>query len=292
MSFGKDRYVAVCQQLLVAGSVALLGVTATGALTLDIVAPDAGSIPAAPAADPATGLATTPAATPPVVPAPPVRAEVAAKPVAPKVRQVQLAAPGKAPANAPANAPAGTAQAPAAGTDLAPRTTVPPAGSIAGLPVVLTSPAETVAGFATVGAVWNHGVNLPEDTVAFQVRTERDGTWSDWQRLEYHADHAPDGAEAEAGTDRPGTEPTVVGHVDRVQLRVASSRGVPTGLEFSLIDPGSTKLSEGAAAIDTSRIPASDAATKGAPIESTADLPQQAATQSGSTEGIALSAMR
>ncbi len=296
MSFGKDRYVAVCQQLLVAGTVAMLGVTATGALTLDIVAPDAGTVPSrpvtkgpsAPVRMPASGQVQAPA-----VSAPPVRAEVAAKPVAPKVRQVALSAPAQAPAKAPARS---ATQAPgkttAKTTDVAPRTTAPTAnaGSIAGLPVVLTSPAESVQGFATVGAVWNHGVNLSEDAIAFEVRTERAGVWSSWQRLEYHTDHAPDGAEAASGTDRPGTEPTVVGHVERVQLRVASSRGVPAGLEFSLIDPGSTTLAEGNAAIDTSRIPASDATSKAAPIESTAGLPTDSVPSSSGD--LSLSAMK
>jgi hypothetical protein len=41
MAFSKARYVTVCQQLLVTGAVLLLGISAAGVRTLDIVAPDA-----------------------------------------------------------------------------------------------------------------------------------------------------------------------------------------------------------------------------------------------------------
>ena len=41
MQLSRSRYVTVCQQLLVAGAVLVLGLSAVGVHTLDIVAPDA-----------------------------------------------------------------------------------------------------------------------------------------------------------------------------------------------------------------------------------------------------------
>jgi len=303
MSFSKARYVTVCQQMLVAASVLMLGVTAAGALTLDIVAPDAGAVPGArhdtapvpgevriPAGKVKAPTRTEQPATSAPALSSPVRAEVASAPVRPQVRQVRLSAP-KTPGKTPSSKTPSTT-APTTKKSVAPRKAAPE--TIAGLPVVLTSPAEKVQGFATVGAVWNHGVELAENAVAFEVRTQKDGAWSPWQRLEYHDDHGPDGAEGDATRDRPGTEPSVVGHVDAVQLRVAAASGVvPAGLEFSLIDPGTTKLAEKTAAIDTARLPASDSSTRGTPIESTADLPTtDPATTSSSAGDLSLSAMK
>lgn len=52
MQLSRSRYVTVCQQLLVTGAVLVLGLSAAGVHTLDIVAPDA-QTPGSPALSPA-----------------------------------------------------------------------------------------------------------------------------------------------------------------------------------------------------------------------------------------------
>jgi N-acetylmuramoyl-L-alanine amidase/FG-GAP-like repeat len=99
---------------------------------------------------------------------------------------------------------------------------------------------EPVEGFGVVGVTWQ---GQEPRALQLQVRTEDDGTWSDWQELHHDADHAPDPgtAEARAARTRAGTDPLVVGDVDRVQVRATSASGeAPRDLELSVVDPGTS----------------------------------------------------
>lgn len=97
-----------------------------------------------------------------------------------------------------------------------------------------------VKGFLTVGATWAPRSPLPEPAISLQVRSLTKGHWTKWEPLEYHNEHGPDVA---TKTSRPGTEPTVIGRVDEVQLRVFTKSGVaPKGLQLVLVDPGVGKV--------------------------------------------------
>ncbi len=105
---------------------------------------------------------------------------------------------------------------------------------------------QRVSGLVTVGATWAPGRTIAETAISLQVRSRQAGRWSGWESLEYHNDHAPDVATAAA---RPGTEPTVVGVVQRVQLRVYTESGrAPRGLRFALVNPGTGHVTKVAAA--------------------------------------------
>ena len=60
-------------------------------------------------------------------------------------------------------------------------------------------------------------MSYAEDQIAIQVRTENNGAWSRWTKVEYHDDHGPDGgsSEEESATERPGTDALVIGDVDQ-----------------------------------------------------------------------------
>jgi hypothetical protein len=153
------------------------------------------------------------------------RALVAADVVAPTVRRVPLTVGGpKAGARFRAAAPAGE------GT------------------VQAVSGAEPVQGYGTVGVTWD-GDQLPdEDAVRVEVRTSVGGSWSPWQELKYHPEHGPDpdSREGRAAKVRAGTEPVVVGDVDRVQVRATTDAVALQGLALEVVDPGegATRLAE------------------------------------------------
>ncbi|WP_310964415.1 FG-GAP-like repeat-containing protein [Nocardioides terrisoli] len=295
MPFNKSRYITVCQQLLVTATVLAVGVTAAGVVTLDIVGPQP---------DAGTGLARDLTAAVDVHPA-----YVDQKAITPKVREVTLdaAAPagGATRADARSVAPDTAKGTPAPRPDSTPShgsqrsaPVVPsaPRATIHGLPVALTSAPEAVAGYATVGVTWAPGTEPAEDQIAFQVRTLTGETWSSWQQLQYHDDHGPDASDdADNAHARPGTDALVVGDVDQVQMRVAAAGGrVPAGLQLALINPGRDDLTKEKPAIDTAKLPASDASATGAPIEDTSKLATPAAEQAVSRPGssVALSAMK
>ncbi|RNL78626.1 hypothetical protein EFL95_05940 [Nocardioides marmorisolisilvae] len=195
-------------------------------------------------------------------------AYVATRPVAPQVREVKIATPR---------------------TRTAARAT---------LSQTMLSKPTAVHGYATVGVTWKPGTKLGEDQIKVQVRTARNGTWSGWQTAAYHDDHGPDAGEAEGDRpERPGTDPIVVGNVDQVQMRaVTHGAPAPADLELAVIDPGTSKVVEQPAAIDTSKLPASDAgATSAAPISSTARMGgggSAAAHGDGAAADLNLAAMR
>ncbi len=129
---------------------------------------------------------------------------------------------------------------------------------------VLSAP-QTVSGYATVGLTWAGGAGLTHDDVAAELRTKTDGTWSQWQEMHYDENHQADPSEGESLRD--GTEPVVVGAVDRIQVRVvtAGSETLPD-LALSIIDPGETEVAVGQPAAQPTAAPDADAAALAAAV--------------------------
>ena len=108
-------------------------------------------------------------------------------------------------------------------------------------PTEVVSAPQPVTGFGTVGVTWAAGTALPDDAIDVQVRTRTDGTWSGWQVLQHHDDHGADPGSAEAAGERPGTDEALVGHVDDVQVKVATDDApLPEDLSLAVVDPGAT----------------------------------------------------
>jgi hypothetical protein len=242
MRLTRARYITICQQFMVTAVVATVGASAAGVMTLQIVAPEARA--------PRVGAGSL---------APPVNdlvAPSATGPVTPTVREVRVAALVR-----PAARIGQVHRNPATGTG--------------NLVLAALSAPTPVRGFGTVGVTWKAGIQLPEKAIRVDVRTMSKGAWSGWTNAAYHDEHGPDAGTTEAArATRPGTDPVVVGSVDEVQMRVETLTGTaPADLELAVIDPGTGTVTSQPAAIDTSRLPASDRdATSAAPIESTAGL--------------------
>jgi hypothetical protein len=238
------RYVTICQQVLVTAVTAAVGLSAAGVMTLQIVSPasqtprsptDAqGMLPAINVTD---GYAATEAVTPTV-------REIKISPVAAHLGR--LAGHGKVAANA---SPV--------------------------LKIAAASQPVVVHGYGTVGVTWKSGIKLAENAIRIQLRTFKAGVWSGWSVAQYHDDHGPDADTSENGRKaRPGTDPVVIGNVDKVQMRASTLTGTaPADLELAVIDPGATPVVKQAAAIDTAKLSATDRdATSSAPIESTGGM--------------------
>jgi N-acetylmuramoyl-L-alanine amidase/FG-GAP-like repeat len=104
---------------------------------------------------------------------------------------------------------------------------------------------EPATGFAVAGATWQ---GPSPAGLRLAIRTELDGRWSAWAPVPYDADHGPTPGSAEARRATPGTDPFVVGAVDRVQLKAVSATGQsPTGLTLSVVDPGASPADSPAA---------------------------------------------
>ncbi len=256
MHFSKSRYVTFCQQLLVTACVLATAVAAAGVVNLDIVAPapDAGSV------QPAVTIGD---------------AYVNTAPVTPKVRQVAFHGVDRT-------------QPKAVPQRQAPKTPASPTRD--GLRLAVVSPAERATGLATVGVTWNGSDTFTEDQLQLDVRSRKDGRWSSWSALEYHDDHGPDASAAEGRRERAGTEPTVVGHVQAVQVRAWTATGrAPSGIKLAVIDPGTGTMRSEAPAIDTGTLDQPKSATTGGK----APQPSGGATGSATNASgdIALSAM-
>ena len=242
MRFTRVRYITICQQILVTAAVAAVGLSAAGVMTLEIVSPERDA--------PTSALGLAPAITEP--------GYAATGPVTSQVREVPVSA--KSPTTTKAKRDT-VAVAPEVGQ---------PARKIAAV-----SDPTPVHGYATVGVTWKAGTELAEDDIAVQVRTRKDGAWSDWTPAAYHDEHGPDAGTAEAArVARPGTDAVVIGDVDEVQMRAETVDGqAPSDLKLAVIDPGAAPVVKEPAAIDTARLPATDRdATSSAPVESTAGL--------------------
>jgi hypothetical protein len=270
MRITRARYVTICQQFLVTAVVVVVGLSAAGVMTLQIVAPET---PRASAMAPAVSVSVAYADT---------------KPVTPKVREVKVSG---VDASAAKDIP-GVVTTP-------PKATAPAKGSARKAPakpdvLAALSQPTPVHGYATVGVTWQHGVDLAENQISVQIRTRKDGVWSGWSTAAYHDDHGPDDGTPEAAKIRPGTDAVVIGDVDDVQMKAETPTGqAPADLELAVIDPGTGKVTKQAAAIDTAKLPAADrTATSTAPIEQTAPATASATTQTTSNgDTVALSAM-
>lgn len=243
MPENKSRFVALCQQTLAFGAVATLAVTATAVVPLEIVAP--------PSQDPGR----------PVLAAPAEMALVASEPVEPEVSEVPVRGVERAGLEELTRREAAQEQS---DEDLA----------------ALSAPAE-VDGFATVGVTWSPEADLDEEEVTVSVRSLKDGTWGDWEEIEYDEAHGPDPDSREARKARAGTDPIVVGAVDEVQVKVETTDGeAPDAMRLAVVDPRPTTdpvLAE--PAIDTGDLPAEGALSlSSATTDPTAD-PSSAPTE-------------
>lgn len=252
MRMSRARYVTICQQFLVTAVVLVVGLSAAGVMTLQIVAPEA---PRAGALAPAIRVSDAYADT---------------APVTPKVREVKVAGVD----------PTAARDIPGVVT---PRSKADqPARKLAAL-----SAPTTVHGYATVGVTWKAGTDLAEDQIAVQVRTRAGSTWSGWTTAAYHDDHGPDAGSAEAAKVRPGTDPVVVGDVDEVQMRAETTTGVaPADLELAVVDPGTGTVTKQPAAIDTATLPSAHA-----PASGPTQAPSTGAGDDPADDAVSLSAM-
>ncbi|RNM13578.1 FG-GAP-like repeat-containing protein [Nocardioides pocheonensis] len=271
MGISRSRYVTICQQFLVTAVVLVVGLSAAGVMTLQIVAPDAGE-------PRATGLA-------PAINVSDAYADTA--PVSPKVHEVKVAG---IDAQAAKEIPGvvTTPKAPAAGSARTGKAAEPDQ-------LVALSAPTPVHGYGTVGVTWSPSTHLADGQIKVQVRTLKDGTWSGWTNVKYDAEEGPstDG-KAEGGRQvRPGTDPLLIGEVDEVQMKAETVDGkLPADLQLAVIDPGTGKVTKQAAAIDTSKLPASDrTATSAAPIEQTAPAETTSTSTTASGDTATLAAM-
>ncbi|MCW2817691.1 MAG: N-acetylmuramoyl-L-alanine amidase, family 2, partial [Marmoricola sp.] len=249
MRFSRTRYVTLCQQSLVTGAVLVVGISAAGVKTLDIVpTPGVDATASGALGSQATraplGVAPVPAAPGTTAPAPaassapvgPVgsssapassgSARVDAAPVTPKVREVAVE---PLPAATPAPSRGARTQHRAPTRPDADRT------------LVARSAPQRVTGYATVGVTWEHGVSYAGRSLLVQVRTRQDDTtWSGWTTLSHDEEDGPDAGSADLGPrSRPGTDALVVGAVDQVQMRAETTDGsAPPDLKLAVIDPG------------------------------------------------------
>jgi hypothetical protein len=228
----RARYITICQQFLVTAVVLVVGLSAAGVMTLQIVSPEAPTaLGLAPAIKVSDGYADT-------------------APVTPKVREVKV-----------------SGIDPSAAREIPGVVTAPDKKASKKL-AALSAPT-AVHGYATVGVTWKSGTQLSEDQIDVQVRTRRGSSWSGWTTAAYHDDHGPDAGSAEARRVRPGTDAVVVGDVDEVQMRAETPTGVaPDDLELAVVDPGTGAVTRQPAAIDTSSLPAG-AVTGAAPSATT-----------------------
>jgi hypothetical protein len=210
MRIRQAQFVTGCQQLLALGAVLAVLTPAASVLNLDVVRETPGHGPARVGAA-TVGLSayTREAQRPSRVPTAPVDATI---------KHYAMTAP------AGARVRAGSLDA---------RRTALPDGR-----VEVTTRAVPVTGFGGVGVTWQQGATIPEGDVSFEVRSLSNGTWSDWQSLEYHPDHAPDPNSPEGRHSLPGTDVTFVGDVDRVQVRSLGDVAPPSDMSLSVVSPG------------------------------------------------------
>ncbi|QIK75594.1 FG-GAP-like repeat-containing protein [Nocardioides piscis] len=206
------RLVTACQQFLALGVVLAVLTPAAAVLSLDIVSGSAGSelVGTAP-------VAPTGALSSATVPTTPVEAEVT---------EVAL------------TDESGSARA-LAGTTVQPSTVSTDR---------VTSRPQPVTGYGAVGVTWAAGEQVDEDGLEVLVRTREGATWGDWDTVEFHDDHGPDPASAEAQGARPGTDPLIIGDVDAVQVKAvvdgAESDALPADLKLAVIEPGTAQDTE------------------------------------------------
>ncbi|HWI42778.1 MAG TPA: N-acetylmuramoyl-L-alanine amidase [Nocardioides sp.] len=165
----------------------------------------------------------------------------------------------------------------------------------------ITSDAIPVGGYGTVGVTWAHGESVPSDRLKVQVRTKSSGRWSGWTKAPYDDEHAPDPRSAEGRHARPGTDAVLVGDVDKVQVKVATTAATPDDMKLAVIDPGKqVATARQRPAIDTGRmvtrtsaagaVPAADTTTPGTTTTGTTGTGSDPATTSTGGDDLALQA--
>ena len=200
---GRSRFVLLSQQTFAFAVVGAVTFSAAGVVQLEIVAPPHGS-GAVRAGGDAPGVSL-----------------VSSAPVTPTVRTVPFGGLSAQLGGERAGAHRAT------GEDGAQRITA-------------ISPPVRATGYATVGVTWAAGTALDEEDITVSVRTKADGAWSSWQEMHYDAHHQPDaGSEEAVRAAAPGTDAVVVGDVEDVQVRTATTADeAPAGLSLALVDPG------------------------------------------------------
>ncbi|MCL2543085.1 MAG: FG-GAP-like repeat-containing protein [Nocardioidaceae bacterium] len=212
----RARFITVCQQVLALAAVLAVLTPAARTVTMDVrPMPLGGHASAAAVSGGGTaGLAAY------------VRSSTAAiavptAPVTPTVKSYQL------------TAPRGARLAPGAIRVTTRRTTQ---GS------QITTRSLPVKGYGGVGVTWAHAnAAVPQSAITLDARTLKAGRWSAWSTIGYDADQGPDAGTAEARHERPGTDLLMVGHVQRVQVRVDSRQAAPADMQVAVVDPGTPK---------------------------------------------------
>ncbi|GGO84676.1 hypothetical protein GCM10011584_02830 [Nocardioides phosphati] len=204
MRLTKTRFVTVCQQALIVGTAfAVLG-PAADVISLDVVG-QPGDVAQY------GGSAPRPTKAPAPTPSTAPTAAVEKAPVDPTIRSTPVDEKATAPADVD----------------------VPRGGK-----VVETAP-QKVDGFGTVGVTWKPGTQIDESDIAVQARTFDNGSWSGWSTVHYEDAEGPDAGSPDALHARPGTDPLIVGAVDKVQTRVVTAPGVdPADLQMAVVAPG------------------------------------------------------
>lgn len=97
-----------------------------------------------------------------------------------------------------------------------------------------TAAAPETKPFGMVGVTWPYRKNSSK--VEVKVRVQRNGTWSEWERLPVEDDHGPTVAE---GNQRSGTEPYWVGDANGIEANLTTLDGTTvSGAKVALINPG------------------------------------------------------
>ena len=249
---------------LIVGSV-MGALVATGAVVVPPAAPATAAVTISAAAQPVESETTdVPLSVEAPVIAPPVDAPPAEEPPTeePPVEEpsVEESPTGDAPTEeapadgAPTDAqpteetPSGDAPSDAAPTEEPPAVQAPsadapsptPSGpqaspfSLQSVPVVLSAESDA-SGFAVVGVVWDAADDAAVTTV--EVRSLAADTWTEWEEIPQEESEKDDSAAA--GVSVVGTDPIVVGDVDRVEVRMTAT-SVPAGATLSVIDPGAS----------------------------------------------------
>ena len=221
-TLARSRFVLLSQQTLTLAAVSALALSAAGVVQLEIVAPHQGPATVHAGSDDPRGSL------------------VSSAPVTPTVRTIPFGGLSAQAGEERAGAHRATEE------DGAQR-------------ISAISPPARATGYATVGVTWAAGTELDEDDITVSVRTRTDGAWTSWQKMHYDPHHQPDPGSAEAAVQ--GTDAVVIGDVDDVQVRTASTSGeAPAGLALAIVDPGDdvAPTSE-EPAIDTGDLPRSGA---------------------------------
>jgi len=202
------RFITACQQLLALGVVLAVLTPAAGVLSLDIV----GARPA-----PAGSPALTGALASATVPTSAVESEVTEVPLTTRTGNAR---------------------------SLVGSTLMRGSSSV----TRVTSRPQSVTGYGAVGVTWAHGEAIEEDGIEVLVRTREGDEWSDWSTIGYHDDHAPDPGTPDALTDRPGTDPLIIGDVDAVQVKASvdgeEAAALPDDLKLAVVEPGTADDTE------------------------------------------------